>query len=99
MQDQTGEIFRRAKDTVRSIHAEARKAQDADRRKELLAHATNCESRGRMRAMISLAETESGIPVSPDVFDTDPWLLNLENGTVDLDLLPLRAPPRASCKL
>ena len=66
------------------MHAEALKAREADRGKEILAHATSCESRGRMRAMISLAETEEGVAVSPEEFDTDPWLFNLQNGTVDL---------------
>jgi len=34
--------------------------------------------------MLSLAESEPGIPIAPDQFDTDPWLLNCLNGTIDL---------------
>jgi putative DNA primase/helicase len=35
-------------------------------------------------AMIRLAESERGIPVSPDELDRDAWLLNCANGTIDL---------------
>ena len=34
--------------------------------------------------MLSLARSEPGIPALPDTFDSDPWLLNVENGTIDL---------------
>jgi putative DNA primase/helicase len=34
--------------------------------------------------MISLASTESGIPIKPNQLDADPWKLNANNGTIDL---------------
>ena len=33
---------------------------------------------------MKLARTAAGIPVEPDDLDTNPWLLNVANGTVDL---------------
>src|SRR5690606_19314741 len=39
-------------------------------------------SRTRQRDMITLAE--SHLPVAQDQLDTDPWLLNVQNGTLDL---------------
>ncbi len=34
--------------------------------------------------MVKLAESEENIPISPDALDTDSWLLNCLNGTIDL---------------
>jgi P4 family phage/plasmid primase-like protien len=42
-------------------------------------------------AVVSLARSEPGINVSQDEFDAHPWLLNVQNGVLDLrsgDLLP-----------
>jgi putative DNA primase/helicase len=36
------------------------------------------------RGVLDLARGEPGFRVDPDVFDRDPWLLNVENGTLDL---------------
>jgi len=38
----------------------------------------------RIDAMVSLARSEPGINVSQDEFDTHPWLLNVQNGVLDL---------------
>jgi putative DNA primase/helicase len=45
--------------------------------------------------MIALARYELGIPVLPDELDPDPWALNCENGTVDLQTGQLREHDRA----
>ena len=82
--DETGAVERRAKDTVRSIHEEAARVADDDERKELAKWAMASESASRLRAMISLAKSEPGIPLRVEDLDADPWLLNCENGTVDL---------------
>jgi len=34
--------------------------------------------------MVQLAGSEEGIPVTPDELDADPYLLNVQNGTIDL---------------
>ncbi len=110
--DETGEIMRRAKATVRHIYQEAGDCEDAGRRKELSKHAAKSEAAVRLREMTTLAESEPGMPVTPDQLDTDPWLFNVRNGTVDLrtgelqphrrdDLITKLAPvayePQASC--
>ncbi len=82
--DETGEVERRAKETVRSIHEEAARVADDEKRKELAKWAIASESAARIRAMISLAKSEPGVPLRVDDLDRDPWLLNCENGTVDL---------------
>lgn len=65
-----------------------------------------------LRAMLSLAQSEDPIAAAPDMFDRDPFVLNVLNGTIDLrsgqlhphrqtDMLTRLAPveynPKASC--
>lgn len=87
--DRTLEIYRRAKDTVRSIYAEALR-RSPDERKELIKHALASEDRRRIENMISLARPEPGIPVRPEDLDADPWSLNCMNGTLNLRTGELR---------
>ena len=42
------------------------------------------EAAPRLNAMLQLAQSEKGIPVSPAQVDNNHWLLNCANGTVDL---------------
>jgi putative DNA primase/helicase len=91
--DHTGEAQRRAKDTVRQIYGEACGELDVERRREIAAWAKTSESESRLRAMVSLAQSEPGVPVLPREMDADPWLFNCLNGTIDLhtgDLRPHR---------
>ncbi|NQT12370.1 MAG: DNA primase, partial [Planctomycetes bacterium] len=82
--DQTGEVERRAKATIRSMYAEAAGEADGATRKLLVSHATRSESAARLAAMVKLAESEPGIPVLPGELDGDPWAFNCLNGTIDL---------------
>ena len=89
--DDTAEILRRAKETVASMYAEAGEASDATERKAIADHAKRSEAEARIKAMISLAESELGIPVRPDELDTNLWLLNVTNGTLNLETGELQA--------
>ena len=103
--DDSGEIMRRAKQTIRQIYAEAsvlttRAAalppgdEDGPDRElagrlgkmaaALLDWAKKSEAAPRLAAAIELAKTEPGIYVQTDQLDADPWLLNCQNGTLDL---------------
>jgi putative DNA primase/helicase len=82
--DDTDAIVRLAKEMVGTIYAEAAAASDEDTRKALAKHALKSEAEARVRAAISLAETEPGIPIRPENLDRDRWLLNVQNGTLDL---------------
>ena len=88
--DDTGEIFRRAKETVRAMFHEADPGDGGPIDKELAKHAMRSEARGRIEAMIGLAQSEVGIPALPDELDTDTMLLNVRNGTIDLRTGALR---------
>lgn len=88
--DDTASVRRLARETVRRILAEAAAESDDGRRKELVKWAMASEKRDRVGAMLHLAEAEAGIPILPAEMDTDPWLFNCLNGTIDLRTGKLR---------
>jgi len=88
--DDLRRIEARAKEIPADILLEASKARDKTNRNELARFALKTEAETRLRAMISLAESEPGIIAVPDEFDRDPWLFNLNNGTLDLRTGELR---------
>lgn len=81
--DESGETERRAKETVLSWYSEAAELPSKERKK-LISHAMKCEAVSRLKAMIDLTRTESGVPVAMADLDRDPWALNCQNGTLDL---------------
>ncbi len=83
--DDSGEVERRAKETVRAMFHEAGPDNET-----LAKHALRSNARPRIEAMIALARSEPGIPVAPGDLDADPLLLNVENGTIDLHSGELR---------
>jgi putative DNA primase/helicase len=92
--DNSGEIERRAKLTARSILAEAVEIDDKRDRDDMVRWALASEKRERLNAMIALAQSEQPIPIAPESLDSDAWLLNCENGTVDLRTGELRLQQR-----
>src|SRR5205085_812606 len=110
----TGQVIRWAKRVARGIFALAADDElDLDP-KEVFKHAKDSEKASGIAAMLKLAESEPGIAITTRDLDRDPWLLNVQNGTVDLrtgqlhphrreDLLSKLAPvaydPDAVCTL
>ena len=82
--DNMGEIEGKAKKTVRSIYEEASKIKDENARKELATFALRSESSQKIKAMLSLAESEPKIPILANDFDSNTYALNVLNGTIDL---------------
>ncbi|MHB1558588.1 MAG: phage/plasmid primase, P4 family [Isosphaeraceae bacterium] len=82
--DDTPAVHQLAKKTARHILAEAAAIEDKARRAALVKWARESESRARLNSMIALAAVEEGIPILPEMLDVDPWLLNVETGTIDL---------------
>lgn len=80
-----------AADTVRSIKTEAEKFTGS-KKKKLKAWAEQSEARARISAMVSMAEPKCCC--SPQELDQNPWLLNCENGTLELRTGSLLAPQR-----
>ena len=81
--DDTGVVHRRAHRVVRKMTAEGERlagpARDA-----LLKHAWKSESHPRLQAMVEIARTLPEMPVTAEMLDRDPWLLNVRNGILDL---------------
>lgn len=92
--DRRGLVNQQAKRAVRQIYAEAAGIADEDLRKEIVKWGLRSEAKTRIDAMMGLAQSEPGIPVTVDELDHDPWLLNVANGTVDLRTGALRAHSR-----
>ncbi len=88
--DDTTETTRRwACSTVRRIHEEP--DNDDDKlRKSIRDHARKSEASGKLTAMLREARALAGIPTPLETLDRSPMLLNIENGTLDLEKGTLR---------
>ena len=82
--DVLGLLAEKAKATIRLIRQEAESEVDEDAKSKVLKWAHKSQNITRVRAMTALAQTEPGVGVTSNVWDSDPLLLNLENGTLDL---------------
>ena len=82
--DDSGEVDRRAKDTVRAMYAEVTELENTSERRALGEWAVKSETRAAVNAMVGLAASEPGVPVLPDELDAQPWALNVRNGTINL---------------
>jgi P4 family phage/plasmid primase-like protien len=81
--DDTSEVMRRATRTVKVMAAELQHMDNAQA-KAWLHHIKKSLAAPRLNAMISLAESEPPLPITPAQLDANPWLLNCRNGTLDL---------------
>lgn len=88
--DGTEEITRRMKQVVDTMYVEASLQSSRTDRERLEGHARRSEAEGRIRAAISLAQSERELVITPHKLDQQPWLLNCPNGTLDLRSLELR---------
>lgn len=88
--DETDRIALIAKKTVQQMYVDAARLQRDGEREALVKHALASESVHRLKAMIEAARSEPGIPLVVDALDADEWLLNCENGMVDLRTGQLR---------
>lgn len=82
--DVDGEAIRKAKETARAMWKECADIEDDKDRQEMARHCARSEGESRLKAMLSLAESEPEVAITPERLDANPWLLNVLNGTVDL---------------
>jgi putative DNA primase/helicase len=109
--DSSGGVGRLAAAAVRSMYEEAQQLEDPARR-ELVRHALQSEKAERLGALVRLAEAIQGVSATAAELDRDPFLLNVDNGTIDLrsgrllphdrqhlitKLAPVAHDPEASC--
>lgn len=65
--------------------AAQKKAKDlGELAQQLLKHALKSQARPRIESVLALGKSEPDISARPDDFDTDAWLLNCQNGILDL---------------
>lgn len=84
-------VMRAAQETVGSLYLDAANMEPGDERKALANYAAQCEREGKLRAMVSLARSQSLVMAESATFDTHPDLFTVRNGTLDLatgDLTP-----------
>ena len=86
--------MRMAKATAEGIYLEAGGARSEEERKQIAKWAIATESEPRLRAMLTLAQSEPGMSVTPEQLDVDPMLLACQNGTVELGNGGAIRPPR-----
>lgn len=86
--DETGAAMRRAWSTVRAAALQAEELEEDKDRSRLLRHALKSESAARLHSMLRLATAL--LPVTPEQLDRSAWLLNCDNGTLDLQTGELR---------
>lgn len=84
-------IYGLARDVPRLLLEQAAGSSDPDTRQTLARWAVESERLQAVRAMVSLLKSEPGIMAAVDDLDSDPWLLNVPNGTIDLRTGRLRA--------
>lgn len=95
-EDHTGTVVRFAKQAVRLVYAEAATAENADERDAIVKHAKQSEKAQAIGAILQLARTEPGIPITATDLDADPWLLNCGNGSLSLKGSPKLRPHAAT---
>lgn len=84
---QTGEEMQAAKHVADKVlrHASTLFAEDSEKNKRRMAFAMRLQTLNRLEAMVQLATSEPGMAVGQMTeLDSDPWLLGVRNGVLDL---------------
>src|SRR5262249_12560907 len=82
--DITGVIYDYAELVIKEIYAEASQQQDKTGREAVSTHAVKSESRGKIEAMLGLAQGLPDIRTDIKRFDNNPFLFNAANATIEL---------------
>jgi putative DNA primase/helicase len=82
--DASGAVMRQAKQTIRRLAASVEHIEDDLVARARLKHVKASLATHTLKAMVESAQSEPGIPVQPEELDSNPWLLNCLNGTLNL---------------
>lgn len=83
--DRTGAVARLCKETVLSLYEEAsNEFNDDQRRQQIVKFAQSFEKSQRQKDILSSASIDKSIVILREIFDSDLFLFNLSNGTLDL---------------
>ncbi|MGA9883933.1 MAG: phage/plasmid primase, P4 family [Candidatus Acidiferrales bacterium] len=90
-QDAQGKLMRMTKAVVDELFDEARQMRGDEIDKKAFQHAATSANAYRRQAMIELAGYEKAIHTNIGDWDSDPWLLNVKNGVIELNTQTFRA--------
>jgi len=82
--DETYRITQLARETVNSLYEMARKEEDPKKQKFFYQHIKLSGNKGKIEAMIGLARSNAETSIIADQFDRDIFILNCQNGVLDL---------------
>jgi putative DNA primase/helicase len=82
--DDAHEVERRVKRMMRAYLALVANIEDSKERDEAYGRVTRYTQRKKLDDVLAVARSEALFIVTPDLLDADPWLLNVENGTINL---------------
>lgn len=88
--DTKNSVVELVKFAAREYFSEGCKLPEGDERKAAVKHGLQSEKQAQLFAAIKLAESDPRLAIDASDFDSDPWLLNCRNGTVDLKTGKLR---------
>ena len=89
-EDETGEVWRRAIHAAIRTYIDARNAGAKDESARLKKWLSRAERRRSIEDALKHLQAFPDIVTRPEMFDTDPWLFNVSNGTIDLRTGELR---------
>ncbi|MGB6177238.1 MAG: phage/plasmid primase, P4 family [Methylocella sp.] len=82
--DDSADIMRRAEATIESLFCEADSIADDALRQAFRRFALKSQARAQLSGMVALCQHNSKVVLSPDDMDSDPMLLGVRNGTIEL---------------
>lgn len=88
--DTDAESERLAKETAKRLHREALDISDDDGRQKVSKWAMASEAAARLDSMLKLARSDKRVRIRLEDLDSNPWTLNVANGTLDLRTGELR---------
>ena len=82
--DDDGAVYRKAQEIPKLLLREAAEITDSAAQKQAAWAAIRSGDRAKLEAMVKLAESQPQFAAKPALFDSDPLLLGVSNGVVDL---------------
>lgn len=84
IEDHIGEIFRKGLLTIISLIEYADQIEDDNERKSYYRYITESQGKGKLNNMIEVAKNAPSIFILPEQFDQNHYILNCQNGILDL---------------
>ncbi|MBM9604215.1 DNA primase family protein [Desulfopila inferna] len=82
--DENATVSKLVREVVKNLYKEAQQAEDEVTRTKIAKHAMRSEHVNRIRAITALAMDDHRIRIKTEELDSNTWLLNCTNGTVNL---------------